>query len=56
MGKATRLYTKEIRMVEVVEPVRLDHRSWQSLVARGSAGEVQGWATAVTKSPARLVP
>jgi hypothetical protein len=29
MGKAARLYTKEIRVVEVVELAQLDHLSWQ---------------------------
>jgi hypothetical protein len=68
MGKATRLYTKEICVVEVIEHDHFDRgrggrarpaqspvlagSSWPEVLSMGCGAEV----TAVTGSPARLVP
>jgi hypothetical protein len=67
MGEAIRLYTKEIRTVEVVEPDHFDcdqggrarpSRSLflAALLVPKFCHGVRSWVTAVTRSPARLVP
>jgi hypothetical protein len=61
MGIAVRLYTKEIRVIEVIEVIEHDHLARPDRKALAEllpefCRAVRSWVTAVTESPARLVP